>query len=193
MAKRVCRWCKKKGESDFMVFEEVGKTKKYYCKSCYENDYLPDKKYKEEQKQKKEKLYEKVAEIYEIPLTEIPKSYFVFVENLRNGEAVFNGQKRSEKYKQGYDYDIIEKAYDYCRKDIEYWNGAKDFDSISIALRYGLRIIIDKINYVERLEKRYKAEETVSSAKVEGYIEKFDSTYTKNKKHEKDISDFLDD
>lgn len=191
MAQRVCRWCKNKGEMELMVAEQTGKSNKYYHESCYYNDYLPDKKFKAEQMEKKDKLYDKVAEIYLIPKTELPKPYFVFIENMRNGEQVFNGQRTSDKYKQGYDYDIIEKTYDYCRSDIEYWNKTKDFDSVYTSLRYGLRIIIDKINYVNRQHERYNANKDVSEKKIDMHIPEFESTYKKKKKVN-DISNFLD-
>ena len=193
MAQRVCRWCKNKGEMEDMIAEQSGKSNKYYHESCYVNEYLPDKEFKQEQMAKKDKLYDKVAEIYNIPKTELPKPYFVFIENLRNGEEVFKGQRRSEKYKEGYDYDIIEKTYDYCRNDIQYWNEAKDFDSVYTSLRYGLRIIIDKINYVNRQHERYNEEHSVAKKKTEKNTKPtFASTYRKTK-YEKDISEFLDE
>ena len=191
LAKRVCRWCKQKSESSEMVSEKQGKQNKFYHKSCYD-DYLKDKEFKQKQVSLKQKLHEKVAEIYEIPIDMLPKDYFSYIENIRNGEPAFKGHRPSTKYKQGYEYSIIEKTYDYCRKDIEYWNKAKDFDSIGTAIRYGLRIVLDKIHYVSRKESMYNAEESVTAKKAEGFKESFESTYKKSSR-ETDISDFLDD
>lgn len=191
MAKRVCRWCKEKADMETMVSEKQGKQNKFYHKTCYD-DYVADREFKQGQVEMKQRLHEKVAEIYRIPIDMLPKDYFSYIENIRNGEPAFKGHKPSTKYKEGYEYTIIEKTYDYCRKDIEYWNEAKDFDSIGTAIRYGLRIILDKIHYVSRQEKRYNAEESVIAKKADGFKENFESTYKKVSR-ETDISDFLDD
>ena len=174
-----------------MVSEKQGKQNKFYHQSCYE-DYVADKEFKRNQVVLKQSLHDKVADIYKIPIDMLPKDYFSYIENIRNGEPAFKGHKPSTKYKEGYEYTIIEKTYDYCRKDIEYWNEAKDFDSIGTAIRYGLRIILDKINYVNRQEQRYEAEDSVTAKKANGFKESFESTYKKADR-ETDISDFLDD
>lgn len=191
LVKRVCRWCKEKGDMETMVSEKQGKQNKFYHQSCYE-DYVADKEFKRVQVVLKQSLHDKVADIYKIPIDMLPKDYFSYIENIRNGEPAFKGHKPSTKYKEGYEYTIIEKTYDYCRKDIEYWNEAKDFDSIGTAIRYGLRIILDKINYVNRQEQRYGAEDSVTAKKANGFKENFESTYKKVDR-ETDISDFLDD
>ena len=193
MATRVCRYCKGKSEMSEMTSIKEGKTNKFFHEKCLK-EYQEEQIFKAEQKVKRESLFEKIAEIYGIPLTEFPKPCFVFLENIRNGEEVFKGQKPTTRYKQGYDYDIIEKTYDYCRKDIEYHNRAKDFDSVYIAMRYGLRIIVDKISFVQRQSDKLLRQEFLLQEKVESdkSIDEFVSNYKKTE-YKNDISNFLDD
>ena len=193
MATRVCKYCKEKSDILEMTFIEEGKSKKFFHNKCLKL-YQTEQIFKAEQKIKRESLFEKIAEIYNIPLSEFPKPCFVFLENIRNGEEVFKGQKPTTRYKQGYDYNIIEKTYDYCKKDIEYHNRAKDFDSVYIAMRYGLRIIVDKISYVQRLTDKLARQESLMEVKAEvtDNSDTFVSNYKKTE-HKNDISDFLDD
>ena len=174
-----------------MEFEDVGKSGKYYHKSCFE-EYAKDKEFQEKENAERKKMHEYIAEIYNIPIESFPRAIFPELENIRNGEEIFKGSKKTIKRKQGYSYNTIRMTYKYCRGQLEYWNEAKDFDSITIAMRYGMRIIMDKISYIDKKVKESEEVRAYSESKSDinkqsEFVSNFKKTESK-----RDISKFLD-
>lgn len=191
---RKCQYCKEIGNIEDMQYESVGVkkvVKKFYHNNCY-NEYLEDKRFKEEEAKELDDLVETIKSIYGIK--ELPRTAYTLLQNLRNGEAVF-GKKQSigKRYKEGYSYNLIKETYEHCSDTIEYWNGVKGFDGILGAFKYGLTIVIDKIYFVEqRLIEREKKKEMLDKHidNMSNEEQEFETSYKKKRKS--DITDFLD-
>lgn len=195
---RKCQRCKiedtKMEEMEFEIVGEKRKLRKFYHKHCFQ-EHLVEKKFKEEEAVKLDKLVQTIQKIYGVD--PLPQQAFPFLQKLRNGEPVFGArQKMDKRYKEGYDYLLIEETYDYCSNTIEYYNGVKSFDGFMSAFKYALSIIIDKIYLVEqRVKQREKSRIAMERqiAQVEAEDQIFETTYKKPKKNKADITDFLDD
>ena len=145
--KLICRWCGNKSEIEFMEKVTKGKTNKYYHKEeCYEA-YLKEEEFKVEEALKRDSLYQKVMDIYDVKA--LPTSYYMQIEDLRHGNRIFKNQKIGKRYREGYDYDLIEETYDESRSAIEWSLKNKAFVNLSNMLNYGLSIVINKIYEVE--------------------------------------------
>jgi hypothetical protein len=161
--------------------------KKYYHVECYE-EYLEDKVFKEKEAQELDELRLVIQDIYGID--PLPNQAYVFLQKLRNGEPVFGSKQRTGKrYKQGYEYPLIKRTFEYCSDSIEWANANKDFSGFMGAFRYALAIIIDKIYIIEQ-----KAlEENKKDRLIEKHLEKVETPeefVTSFKK--KDDDDFFD-
>lgn len=191
MAERVCRYCKQKDDIGNMIAIQNGKRNKYYHQNCYDKEQK-ENKIKQQDNKEKDQLITVVCDIYEIETKDIPKTFYMFLANIRNGNPVFGKKKNDIKHKQGYSYLTIMLTYKYCKKLIIHVRNKKRFDSISGELNYGLYIIMDKIWYinqkVEARERSIKASQAKPKNK-NSYV----NNYKKDKtKHETDISAFLD-
>ncbi|AGI11793.1 hypothetical protein X915_gp101 [Bacillus phage vB_BanS-Tsamsa] len=177
-------------EMEFEVVGEKRPLKKFYHKACYK-EHLAEKQFKVEEAEKLDKLVHKIQEIYGV--SSLPNQAYPFLQKLRNGEPVYGKQQVTKRYKEGYDYLLIEETFDYCSSTIEYYNSVKNFDGFMSAFRYALSIIIDKIYLVEqRVKSRERAEIVAEKhmAQVE-QEESYSSNYKKPTKTN-DITDFLD-
>lgn len=196
-ATRKCQWCKEKGFLDEMEVELVGNEK--VVRKCYHTechiDYLKDKAFKAKEQIKKDSLNEVLKEIYGVK--EIPSQAWTLLESLRNGQAVF-GAKQSigKRYKEGYEWSLIQETFEHCSDTIEYWNGVKNFNGFMGAFKYAMTIIIDKIYFVEqRVANREKQKDLMEKHvdNLDDSIHEFESNYKKPTKTQKSITDFLDD
>ena len=194
MARKLkCQWCGDKSERPEMEKVTKGKVNKYYHKeSCY-LEYLAEEEFKKEEAIKKDNLYRKVMEIYEVKA--LPNSFYMQIEGVRHGNRVFNKQKIGKRYREGYDYDLIEETYEYSREVIEWSLKNKAFTSLANALNYGLSIVINNIYGVEKrrdsIRKRADMEKISENVKSEEDIfDEFETSYQSNK--EEVDSDFLD-
>ena len=203
MARNVkCQFCTiTDTPKDEMEFELVGKAKpvkKYYHKHCYP-DFLKDKEFKAKEREKKDKLVETIKKIYGIsPTRQLPRQVFPMLESLRNGQEVFGNQSTGKRYKQGYEYDLIEKTYEYCEYTIQDSLKNISSDGFMGVFRYGLAIVIDKIYFVEQREVEKESKKRMVERHIENVTEEdtiFESNYKKksSKTQDDDILDFLDD
>lgn len=192
---RKCQRCKIDDTlMEDMDFETVGEKrplKKFYHKECYA-EHLKEKQFKAEEAEKLDKLVHTIQKIYGV--SSLPNQAYPFLQKLRNGEPVYGKQQVTKRYKEGYDYLLIEETFDYCSSTIEYYNSVKNFDGFMSAFRYALSIIIDKIYLVEkRAQERLKQEMAVERQMKQ--LEAEEETYASNYKkptQTNDITDFLD-
>lgn len=193
---RKCQVCKKTG----YFFEMDKYNRRYYHKDCLENK-LKEQEWQEQETARRLHLHDTIAEIYDVQFAEIPVRFYAMIEHLRNGSPVYKGKKFDRRYKEGFGYDVIERTYIECRKDIEWANKNKDFVGISQALNYGIRIIVDRIPMVDKKMRKEKQAQEVREAQKknevinEEKLQYFDEEPTvkpkKKKKNDMDISKFL--
>lgn len=198
--KLICQWCGEKSTKDKMVQVKVGvktKVNKYYHeKDCY-NAFLEEEEFKKIEAVKRDSLYETIMKIYDVKV--LPNSFYMQIEGLRHGNRVFKRQNMGKRYREGYDYELIEDSYLYSQDSIEWSLENKAFTNLANALNYGLSIIINNIYNVEmkRDSKRDKEhmEKVVENVKSENEtpVDFYESSYKRNKKDENDISFLLDD
>lgn len=190
---RICQRCRLDDTHvDDMKFELVGiknPQKKFYHEKCFEK-HMKLKEFKEQERKELDILAEKIKEIY--GLKQIPNTIFPFLQDLRNGNKFFG--KYDYNYKKGYPYDLIAETFEFCASTIEYWNGRKQFNGATHAIRYGLAIVCDKIHIVdERRKKKERDKILIEQSTKNNDYEEFESNYKKPKRKENDISQFLDD
>lgn len=192
-----CQWCGDKSPKSEMEFELVGKAKpvrKYYHESCHK-EFLKDKAFKEKEAEELDKLKETIEDIFGIK--QLPNQAYPFLQKLRNGEQVFGRQNIGKRYKEGYEYNLIEETFRHCEDTIHYWLSVKtDFNGFMGAFKYALSIVIDKIYFVEQRvneqeSKKRMIEKHIETVEAEDTM--FESSYEKNKSKDDDILDFLDD
>lgn len=193
---RKCMRCKIEDTNvEDMEFEIVGEKrplKKFYHKHCFV-EHQQEKQFKAEEAEKLDKLVETLKKIYGVKT--VPPQAYPFLQKLRNGEPVYGKQDCSKRYKEGYDYLLIEETFDYCSETIEYYNGTKGFNGFMQAFKYALSIIIDKIYFVEQRVKDRKRAEIMAQKQMEQMDLEGDfevKTNYKKPTHKNDISDFLD-
>jgi hypothetical protein len=182
-------------ECEVTTYESGSVTRKYYHKgNCWDN-YLKQKAFTDKENEEKDYLDSVIKEIHGIDL--VPSQFFSgYLQGLRNGN--FKSQKKIKKSKEGFSYKLIADTYLHCKDDIQYWRKNKTFDSTVSELRYCLSIVVDKLSIVkkkqERLEMKKKIEKAKDSAKQNDDSVAFEQREVKfkKKKHENDISDFLD-
>lgn len=187
---RKCQWCKVSSPKDEMVVEYVGKKKtpRYYHEYCYQ-EYLKDKEFKKRERRELGKLIEVIKRIYGVKT--VPKSAYPYLQDLRNGTQFFG--KYDYKYKQGYPYDLIAEAFDYCSETIQYWLSVKTFDGFMSAFRYGIAIVADKLPIVEQRRKQREMSQELITRHIEQIQDyEFETSYRKPT-NVVDISAFLDD
>lgn len=189
---RKCQHCKENGLLEGMTFEmSNGKkpVKKFYHIECFDR-YEKDKLFKAKEREELDKLVEVIKDIYGAKI--IPSSIYPYLQDLRNGTKFFG--KYDYSYKKGYTYDLIAETFEYCSETIEYWNGVKNFNGLTGALRYALAIVCDKLQIVEnrrnhRDNQKILIEKHLENVSVEE--QQYETSY--KKKGATDITDFLDD
>lgn len=137
-----CQWCKEKSEREEMLFEQQGKSKKYYHVECYAK-YLVDKEEKQLEVQRLDQLVQVIKNIHSIK--DIPKGFYPFIQDLRNGTIRFRGPVL-RKSKEGIPYEVIEEAYRMSADSIAWSKRSKDFKNTMAELKYGLAIVSNNIN-----------------------------------------------
>lgn len=197
--KLICQWCGDKSPKSEMQQVKVGittKVNKYYHKNeCYEA-FLKEEEFLAEEAIKKDNLYNTVMNIYDIKV--LPKSFYMQIEGLRHGNRVFKRQNMGKRYREGYDYDLIEESYEYSKDSIEWSLENKAFTNLANALNYGLSIIINNIYVVElrrdsRQSKDHLQEVSENLRQSDPAImDDFESSYRKKEKDEDDISFLFD-
>lgn len=196
---RKCQWC---GVDDTLMedmkFEMKGikaPKKAFYHEHCY-GEYRIKQDFLDKEKAEKDELTEVIKEIYGIK-GDLHRQAFPLLESIRNGQPI-NGKETNKRYKEGYEYHLIRKTFEYCTDTIEWANANKNFDGFMQAFRYALSVILDKIYVVEQREKERQRQEM----RIEKHFEdiqldenNFELEYETNfKKKDKksDITSFLD-
>lgn len=198
--KLICRWCGEKSPRPEMKKVTTGnktKVNKYYHKeNCYE-EFLAEEEFKKQEQEKRDSLYNTVMDIYGFKA--LPNSFYVQIEGLRHGNRVFKTQNMGKRYREGYDYDLIEETYLESKDAIEWSMRNKAFTNSANALNYGLSIIINNIYGVEknreRRESREHMEQIAENVKLDVNEEipydEFETSY-KPKDKEEDFFDIFD-
>lgn len=197
MARKLkCQWCGGKSERPEMKKITKGTVNKYYhAKICYQ-EYLAEEEFKKEEAIQRDSLYKQVMEIYGVKI--LPNSFYMQIEGVRHGNRVFSKQKIGKRYREGYEYDLIEESYKFSRDSIEWSLKNKAFVNLANALNYGLSIVINNIYSVEKrrqkIQSRKDMEKLSENIKAdlgeEELFDDFESPY-KKKKRDEDL-DFLD-
>lgn len=198
--KLICQWCGEKSTKDKMVQVKVGVTTKvnkyYHEEECYQA-YLEEEEFKEIEAVKRNSLYETIMKIYDVKV--LPNSFYMQIEGLRHGNRVFKRQNMGKRYREGYDYDLIEETYLYSKDAIEWSLDNKAFTNLANALNYGLSIIINNVYNVElkrdSIRDREHMEKIAENVREEDNLSAntFESSYKKSKGDEHDISFLLED
>lgn len=152
-----CKWCNELGNKEEMECVESGKKtimrKYYHTLNCY-SAYVKDKKFKQKEAEELTELSEVIKKVHQIDV--IPKSFYPFLQDLRNDSTLFG--KMMKKYKEGITYKTITNTYLYCEDSIRWAKANKQFKNIMAELKYCLAIIR---NNVENSKKqRAKTEKT---------------------------------
>jgi hypothetical protein len=203
-----CKYCGKKeplSEKDNMYLhiktvESSGKQyKSYYHHECWK---YAKKQLEEQEKENREKdeLDKVVKEIYmveeNVPL---PSDFWQRISDIRNG--TIRGQKgRSvvKRRKQGVPYRVIKEAYLMAKPDIEWARLGKNFRTLLDELKYGLRIVENKLADAYRKVKNEEHMEKVRKELEEQELRRIIEDDTREvkyvkKKYEYDISHILGD
>lgn len=193
-----CQWCGEKSIRDEMKQVKKGKVNQYYhALNCYD-EYIAEEEFKKKEAIERDSLYNKVMKIYGVKA--LPTTYFMRIEALRHGNRVFTKQAMSKRYRQGYEYSLIEETYDYSEDSIIWSLNNKAFDNMANALNYGLTIIVNNIYAVEKRKQAKTSREHFEkiSENVKEDSENipdeigFESSYKKKDTDNNDFFDMLD-
>jgi hypothetical protein len=154
MRKVKCRACLQFDDKEKMVKED--KAGYFHEGECYEK-YLRHKQFKEKENAELDELYITIKEIYGLEI--VPKQLFPLLQDIRNGNV--NNRGKVKKYKQGVPYRIINEAYLMAKNDIQKARTYKQFTSTLGELKYGLAIVMDRINEIAK--RKRKAEQSMSN------------------------------
>lgn len=192
-----CRWCNEMGAKSSMKVDlkisESGRTTNIYVHDqCYAA-YSENKLYLMKETDAKLRLHKLVADIYEVDYKEFPKSFFVFLEQVRNG----NDRPKGGRYKEGISYELLAQVYEYCREEIKRVRTYKTFVSPKDELFYGLAIVRNNVFDVKRLNEQQRINDSrheIVERKIESNVEHREQEIEykpTGKKASNDISDFL--
>lgn len=164
MARKLkCRSCLELDDKENMIQDN----KMYFhIGECYEK-YKRHLEFKQKENEEYQSLCNTIKDIHKILV--IPTGFIYQIQDLRNGNVNKKGQIE-KKYKNGVPFNIIEEAYYMAKPDIEKVKSFKQFDSSLGELRYGLAIVVNKINEIAL--KRKKAEQAkVEAQKIKQHSE----------------------
>lgn len=173
-----------------MTIVKVGKQNyRYHTEKCYE-EYLKDKKIKEQESKELDELVEVIKQIHDIE--KIPKQFYPYLQDLRNGTELFGriGQKKS---KEGYRYKTIAETYLQCSDKIEWAKLNKNFKDTLSMLKYTYAIITNNIDQVKKQMDRVE-ENKMTNKEVDQLIDydiKAASYKPQDDEDELNISEFL--
>lgn len=188
MALVKCQLCLSKEDKSLMIKESKGY---YHEKGCHAA-YLQDKEFKRIERGKKDKLAEKIAEVYELDSIQlIPSQFYPYLEDLRNDSKLFG--KLGKSYKNGIPYEGISYTYEYCKEKIREVHRTKEFKNFQMELRYGLAII--KNNLIDARDhaiqqKRIKELSNIEKEK-QLYAPESNTIIYKSKESKNNITDYL--
>ena len=183
-----------------MVQVKIGVTTKvnkyYHEEDCYDA-FIEEEKFKEKEAREKDSLVQTVMDIYDVKA--LPNTFYMQMEGLRHGNRLFSRQKLGWRYREGYEYNLIEESYLYSKDSIDWSLEKKAFVNLSNALNYGLTIVINNMYNVELIRdtKRNKEhmEKVADNVREEDDLPAnfYESSYQKAETDDHDISFLLDD
>ena len=147
---RKCNWCKKDDtkpeDMEFVLMGKKKPVKKFYHKGECWDEFQKDKAFKEKEAQEKLELVETIMRIYKVK--ELPRQVYPFIEGIRNGTPVMQGQQAGKRYKQGYSYSLIKATYDFVEDTLLYYHENKDdFDGFMNEFKYNNSLVLT-LNFI---------------------------------------------
>jgi len=187
-----CQWCEIKDEKEKMVKEH---SKGYIHIECLPK-YIKDKEMKQKEREKKDKLAAKIAEVYELESIQlIPHQIWPYIEDIRNDSNLFG--KLGKNYKAGIPYEGIALTFEYCKEKIREVRRTKEFKNFQMEIRYGLAIIKNNIvdaknDYEYKIRIQKSLDEAKSIEHVSGIEQASQELKYIKYEDEDDITKFLD-
>lgn len=177
------------------VSDKGKKTNLYFHPECYEK-HLKHQAFLDKDREKKDEFNEVVKKIYGVPENlQLPPSYWELIGDLREGTNRYE-RLWKKKYKQGIPFDVLKEAYLLAKGDIAWARLNKKFKTLEVELRYGLVIVLNKINDAYRKMKSREQQESMSKAMEEVQVEMMKEdreVVYKKQKDENDLSFLLGD
>lgn len=160
-----CLHCGKTDLKEIMVKSEYN-SRRYLHEDC-KKEYEAFRREEEREQREKDSMFKTFAEIYEVQnYQDISTRIYIMFTNLRQGNPVFSGKAFDKRYREGFSYYVIERAILDCRDRIEYANKTKDFQSMSSAMFYGIKIIVDRIPSVNKKVQREMAQREIEERRA---------------------------
>lgn len=203
VTKYKCPICKETDSVELLTQHESYK-RRYLHPECLEK-HLEKVELEKIEEEEKNSMYTKFSEVYGIQNYEdISSRIYGMFSKLRAGNPVFSGKGFDKRYREGFSYAVIERTIVDCEDRIKYSLSDKDFQSVSSAMYYGIKIIVDRIptvskKYERELRAKAVQEERknnpveVDSGFLDAHEEDPMERFKRNKKrtNERDISSFL--
>lgn len=175
-----------------MVIEKGEKSNTYIHKECYE-EYKNAHVVQQKENNERAKLHTYIMHLHNIK--KIPPNFFYMIEDIRNGtDRYFTGNpKIMNKQKNGFKYEVIQKAYEigekYCRNAIR----TKSFKSPITEMIYCLRIAESNLLGAEQKVAKEKRKQKIIDLDEQRTSEfKTRKVEYKKKGNENDILDLFE-
>lgn len=176
------------------VSESTGKKKNlYYHPECYPK-HVKHQEFLLKEKQEKDELNEVVKKLYNVEY-QLPPQYWELVSDLREGTNRYE-KFWKKRYKKGIPFSVLKEAYLMSKADIEWARLNKNFKTLQNELKYGLSIVLSKVNDAHRKikarEQQQKMATAIEQQQIEMMMDDRDVSYKKQSK-EDDLSFLLGD
>jgi hypothetical protein len=161
-----CPICGQYGKKENMIHEE---DKRYYHREFCHDKFIRDKAFKKKEKEEMDSLVNTIVRLHKLQsVTTFPRTFYPFIQELRNDSVLFG--KIERRYKEGLTYKTIEDTYLYCSEKIGWAKGNKEFKNVMSELKYCFAIVKNNIeNYLQddRKLSKQKAETEILTNHVE--------------------------
>jgi hypothetical protein len=148
-----------KKEKDKMVQIKVGKVNRYLHENCYQ-DYVFNEKVKQKNIIMRDQLGDYLKQLHNIKL--IPQNFWFAIEDIRNGSERFQERRKIKNGKrEGYNYDVILKAYQLKNKNISWAIQNKKFHNKVGEMNYCLRIAENYLIEADVVLKKEKRKQKI--------------------------------
>lgn len=186
-------------ESDREKVIKNDKGRYFHIGECYDK-HLEHRRLVEEENKKLDELYQYIKTLHGIPdehFKHTMKSVMWRIQELRNGNDIFEGKKVERKYKIGIEYDLLLEAYKTQEDKIKWFldnvlkNGMSSKD-INACLSMALKGLSEawRIQQAQKKREEEKSRSIAVTQEVKNYHS--DNPITSRKKRDElDISDLL--
>jgi hypothetical protein len=184
--KTKCKACLQFDDKELMIKEKEGY---FHIGTCH-NKYKDHKRFLEREKVEWNELFETVKKINNLAV--IPSRFIADLQRIRNGnqDSLY---RNNIHYKKGIPYRVIKEAYERAERDIQWSIQNKQFTNTYNQLKYGLAIVVEKINdVVNELRRKKKAEQKQEMVHDFQSVLIEEVKYINNQQDDNDISQFLD-